>query len=121
MLSGAYVNRHDFAKLAAGGCLAALFTATVSGPLGYGLRYTDQLERRVRTTLDDRHLQRIDVAVEQHPTLRRTIVLAGRVTKRDRKIATQLARDVPGVAHVRWAQDVTDRGAISSGFAVQYR
>jgi hypothetical protein len=114
------VNRHEFAKLAAGGCLATLFTATVSGPLGFGLRYTDQLERRVRTTLDDQHLQGVEVAVEQHPALRRTVVLTGPVAERDRRIAMDLARDVPGVAGVRWAQGPTDTGGAASGYSVRY-
>jgi osmotically-inducible protein OsmY len=93
----------------------------VSGPLGFGLRYTDQLTRRVRTTLDDRQLQNVDVAIEQRPALRRTIVLTGPVAESDRKVAIDLARAVPGVAKVRWVQDATDRGGAPSGFSVQFR
>jgi hypothetical protein len=115
------VKRHDFAKLAAGGCLAAVFTATVSGPLGFGLRYTDQLERRVRTSLDDRSLQHVDVAIEHRPALSRTILLTGSVPERDRRTAIDVARSIPGVADVRWTQKSAGPVGASSGYSVPYQ
>lgn len=115
------MNRYDLAKLAAGGCLAAVFTATVSGPLGFGLRYADQLERRVRSTLDAQHLQSVEVAIEQRPTLRRAVVLSGSVSEQKRRFAVALARDVPGIAQVRWVQGSVGTSGAGSGFSVQYR
>jgi len=93
----------------------------VSGPLGFGLRYTDQLERRVRASLDERQLRRVEVAIEHRPALSRTILLTGTVPERERKIAIDVARSVPGVADVRWSQDGTPSGSASPEYAAHYQ
>jgi hypothetical protein len=114
------VNRLDFAKLIGGACAAFLFTATVFGPLGFGLRYTDQLKQRVRATLDDRQLERVQVSIERQPALRRIIILTGPVSERERTAAIAMSRTVPGVAAVRWEGDTNGGGAPSGSLSVRY-
>lgn len=102
-ISGARVNRHDFVKLIAGTCLTVLFAATVFGPLGFGLRYADQLERRVRVALDERKLERIDALVVREPALRRDVVVSGSADRGTQDAILAIVRDVPGVVDVRWS------------------
>ncbi|MCX7135254.1 MAG: hypothetical protein NTW47_00980 [Proteobacteria bacterium] len=101
--SGARLNRHELAKLAAGGWLAILLTATVFEPMGFGRRYLDRLHHRVRAHLNARALRQIDVAVEQELTLRRVIVLSGEVPARDHLAAMKTSQDVAGFSGVRWS------------------
>jgi hypothetical protein len=102
-ISGARVNRHDFAKLIVGMCLTVLFAATVFGPLGFGLRYADQLDRRVRVALDARKLERIDAFVVREPALRRDVVVSGSADPDTQNAILAIVRDVPGVVDVRWS------------------
>jgi hypothetical protein len=102
MFSGAHVDRYDFGKLIAGGCLSIVFTAMVFGPMGFGRRYVDQLEQKVRLALDDRELSKVSVAIQHDPALRRVVILSGTVAARDRESAMRISGDVPGVAQVRW-------------------
>jgi osmotically-inducible protein OsmY len=77
--------------------------------MGFGRRYLDNLQQRVRADLDARELSQVDVAVEQQPTLRRIIVLSGEVSARDRMTALEISQHVAGVAGVRWS--AANRGA----------
>ena len=113
------MNRLDFAKLIGGASAAILFTATVFGPLGFGLRYADQLKQRVRMTLDERQLDHVQVAVEHLPALRRTVVLTGTVSEQERVAAISVSRAVPGVAEVRWESETSGGGAPSAGVSVR--
>ncbi|UVO54933.1 BON domain-containing protein [Sphingomonas sp. SUN039] len=104
----------------AGCCLTVLFTAMVFGPMGSGRRYVDQLQHRVRTTLDARQLDRVEVEVQNEPAMRRIVVLSGPLAERDRRLALAISRNVPGVADVRWAADSGAAGAPPHGFSVGY-
>lgn len=112
---GAQLDRFDLGKLTAGACLSIAFTAVVFGPLGFGRRYVDNLERNVRSTLEKRELAQVTVAVEHDPALRRIVVLSGTVPDRVRMSAIQISRNVPGVAQVRW-----DASRLGVGTSPQY-
>jgi hypothetical protein len=101
--SGARLNQHELAKLAAGGWLAILFTATAFGPMGFGHRYLERLQHFVRAPLDARVLRQIDVAVAQELTLRRVIALSGEVAARDHMATMRTSQDVAGFSWVRWS------------------
>ena len=101
--SGAGVDRHDYVKLIAGTCLTVLFAATVFGPLGFGLRYADQLGRRVRVALDARKLERIDALVVREPALRRDVVVSGQAAPGTQDAILAIVRNVPGVVDARWS------------------
>lgn len=102
MYDGARMDRYGWGKLFVGGSSALLFTGLVFGPMGFGQRYTDQLEQKVRRALVSRALDRVTVVVEREPELRRVIVLSGPVPQRERQAALAIAAQVPGVAQVQW-------------------
>lgn len=119
MKSGARVNRYDFIKSMTGAAVSIAFAAVVFGPLGFGLRYTDELERRARAALEARNLDRIDVAVVRDPALQRDLVLSGTVDPQRQRQAVAVVRAVPGAADVRWAS-ATRAGSGPSGLSARY-
>ena len=114
------MNRLGFAKLVTGACLTVLLAATVFGPLGFGLWYVDQLEHRVRTTLDDQQMAQIDVAIVRNPALRRAVLLSGQVDQQQRIAAMEAVKAVPGVENVRWVSANGAGNATRRGFLVRY-
>ena len=118
--SGALVDRLGFAKLVTGACLTVLLAATVFGPLGFGLWYADQLEHRVRTTLDDRQMAQIDVAIVRNPALRRAVLLSGQVDRQRQLAALEAVKAVPGVEYVSWVQGNGASNGARRGFLVRY-
>lgn len=117
------MNRHDFVKLIAGACLTIMFAATVFGPLGFGLRYADQLEKRVRVALDERKLERVDVDVVREPALRRSVILSGPVEPGTQGAILAIVRAVPGVVDVRWSSNdgaTTQSGTGQRGLSVRF-
>ena len=80
--NGARLNQHDLAKLAAGGCIAIPFTATVFGALGIASSITCStacvpIWTRVRLV---RSMWQVDVTVERDPMLRRVTVMSGELS-----------------------------------------
>lgn len=118
--SGAHVNRLGFAKLVTGACLTVLLAATVFGPLGFGLWYIDHLEDRVRTTLDDRQMAQIDVAVVRNPALRRVVLLSGPANRQQQLAALAVVKAVPGVENVSWNLGSSASNGAKQGFLVRY-
>ena len=118
--SGAHVNRHDFWKLIVGAGASLGFAALAFGPLGFGLRYTDELERRAQDALADRRIEAVDVTVVRQPALKRDILLSGKVDPGVRRDAIAVVRSVPGAAQVTWAESNSGSGGSGSGLAVHY-
>lgn len=118
--SGAHVNRHDFWKLIVGAGASLGFAAFAFGPLGFGLRYTDELERRAQDALAVRRIEAVDVAVVRHPALQRDIVLSGKVDADVQRAAIDIVRTIPGAAKVTWAESNSGAGGSGSGLAVRY-
>lgn len=114
------MNRHDFWKLIVGAGASLGFAALAFGPLGFGLRYTDELERRAQDALADRRIEAVDVTVVRQPALKRDIVLSGKVDPGVRRAAIAVVRSVPGAAQVTWAESNSGSGGSGSGLAVHY-
>ncbi len=114
------MNRLGFAKLVTGACLTVLLAATVFGPLGFGLWYIDHLEHRVRTTLVDRQMAQIDVAIVRNPALRRAVLLSGPVDRQQKIAAMEAVKKVPGVENVSWVSDSSAGNGAKQGFLVRY-
>lgn len=119
MNCGARVNRHDFVKLIVGASASVGFAALVFGPLGFGLRYTDQLEQRADAALGAHGLGQVDVAVVRNPALQRDLVLSGSVDLRLQQQAVDIVRAVPGAAEVRWAS-AGSAASERSGLSTRY-
>ncbi len=91
------------------GLAAALLTAWVwHGPLGRGEAFIGSLERQARASVATAELPGIEVRLGRSP-LSRNVILSGQANDLQReglgsqKGLSDLVRDVPGIARVRWA------------------
>jgi hypothetical protein len=97
------------------GLAATLIAAWLwHGPLGNGPSFVDGLERQARAAVATTDLTGIEVRLQRSP-LARKAMLSGRADDVQReglgseKGLSDLIRDVPGIARVRWT-DEPDRG-----------
>ncbi len=121
--NGAHVNRLDFLKLILGAGASLGFAAMAFGPLGAGLRFTDELEQRARAALKEKNIEMVGVAVVRRPALQRDIVLSGTVDPGIRRDALSIVRGIPGAATVTWLDSRRGPGGSTvsgSGITVRY-
>lgn len=109
LVAGVAAFRRAKRNLAIGGGIALALAAAAlwHGPLGAADRFTAQVERTARDTLDYYEMTRVDARLARDPLSRR-LVLSGTADDFQRIELVRLFSDLPGVTRATWAS--TDRG-----------
>ncbi|HEX8938206.1 MAG TPA: hypothetical protein VF776_08065 [Sphingomicrobium sp.] len=101
-----------------GGVLASMSTAALwHGPLGAAERFSSEVERSVRQTLDYWEMTRVQGRLHHGPLTRR-IALSGPADDFQRSELVRVISEVPGVSSARWSAGGGGPPLILEGIAV---
>ena len=101
-----------------GGVLASISAAALwHGPLGAADRFSSEVERDVRTTLDYWEMTQVQGRLHHGPLTRR-IALSGPADDFQRSELVRVISDVPGVSSARWSSTGGGPPLILEGIAV---
>jgi len=102
------------------GCGVAIALAAAGlwhGPLGAANRFSAEVERNARLSLDSWEMPQVAAQLHLGP-LTRHIILSGRADDFQRSELIRIIETVPGVSHAQWAPSPTGPPLILEGIAV---
>jgi hypothetical protein len=95
-------NRRRRIVLACGAALALAAAAVWHGPIGAAHRFTAQVERDARLTLDNYEMTQVRAQIHHGP-LTRQVLLTGRADDFQRSELVRIIGSIPGVSSATWS------------------
>lgn len=94
-------TRKRYGILAVGAVIILAFAAVWHGPVGFGQRFANSVDKTSRQVLVDFEMTGVQARIERNP-LRRTLDLSGAADEFQRGELVRIMSAVPGVANARW-------------------
>jgi OmpA-OmpF porin, OOP family len=101
-------------KILIGAGITALMAWGAHGALGRGQMFVDGLKVQAESTLSDKAMSGVNVAMLADPALKRIVILSGDKSDAEKAAALAAVRAIPGVLDARWAGDASVAPAVAA-------